>query len=408
MNLRHVLIVFKKEVKDIARDKKTLITTLVVPIILFPVLFGLIGNGVQNLEKRLAENITIALSEASNTQDTKEFVEKRLLAGNSNITLSEITGDPIQAVQEEKVTAVLEFEKDYKMKLENNEPFTIKVLYDNSKLKSSEGASSINDVINTFNQAITKERLAKLGIDPVILEPSRVEQVNVADEKKSGSSNMMLLMIVPMLVSILIAVGGIPAATDLVAGEKERATFEPLLTTRPSRISILLGKYLTVTLFSFISVVAQFAGMVAGFLVNPSYLTMGSQSDTVGGISIPPLAFILSLLITVTLGMVFAGIQLAISTYAKSFKEAQTYLSFLIFIAMIPAYATMMMQPSEIQAYMFVIPVLNAIAALKMVLGGVINYTNLLIALATSVIYVAISLVFSARLFNKEKFLFRS
>ena len=92
---------------------------------------------------------------------------------------------------------------------------------------------------------------------------------------------------------------------------------------------------------------------------------------------IPIGALLLSILIIISLGMVFAAIQLAVSTYARSFKEAQTYLSFLIILAMVPGYATMMMQPDDLQLFMFFVPLLNAIASLKMSLGGVINYTYL-------------------------------
>lgn len=106
--------------------------------------------------------------------------------------------------------------------------------------------------------------------------------------------------------------------------------------------------------------------------------------------------------------MVFAAIQLAISTFARSFKEAQTYLSFLTFIAMVPGYATMMMQPEDLRPLMFFVPLLNAIASLKMSLGGVINYAYLGIGLATSVVYVILSLMLAAWMFNKEKYLFRN
>lgn len=408
MNIKHVWIVFKKEVKDIARDKKTLITNLVVPIILFPVLFALIGGGVKNLEKSISENVVVALSKKSNTPEIRAFVKDRILSLNPNIRLAEDVKDPIQAIRREEVRVVLELDEDCLEKLDKKETFTIRVLYDQSKMKSSESLEMIYQVINTFNQSIVRERMIEAGIDLQILEPSKVEQVDVADKEKGGGGNMMLMIMIPMLVAILIAVGGIPAATDLVAGEKERATFEPLLTTKPGRMSILLGKYFTVTLFSLLSVVAQFAGMIVGFIVNPGTLTIGSPNASIGNFGIPPAALILSLLITLALGMVFAGIQLAISTYAKSFKEAQTYLSFLIFFAMIPAYATMMMQPGDLKTYMFAVPLLNAIAALKMILGGIINYTNLLLALCTSVVYVGISLFFTAKLFNKEKVLFRS
>ena len=141
--------------------------------------------------------------------------------------------------------------------------------------------------------------------------------------------------------------------------------------------------------------------------MNPSFFTMGEAGGNLR-FFIPPTALAFLILITITLGMVFSAIQLAISTYARSFKEAQTYLSFLVFIAIVPGYATMMLQPGDLKLYMFSVPLLNAIASLKMILGGVINYTYLGIALGTSAVYVILSLIFAASLFNREKYLFRS
>jgi len=106
--------------------------------------------------------------------------------------------------------------------------------------------------------------------------------------------------------------------------------------------------------------------------------------------------------------MTFSGLQLAISTYARSFKEGQTYLSMLMFVVMIPAYATMMIMPNDIQMYMYLIPVLNTVSAFKLVLGGMTNYTGLILAVATSLVYVVLSLLIAASMFKNEKYLFRS
>ncbi|MDD2503314.1 MAG: ABC transporter permease, partial [Clostridia bacterium] len=152
----------------------------------------------------------------------------------------------------------------------------------------------------------------------------------------------------------------------------------------------------------------QLIGLLIGGLMSPSFFTMTSPGGQIGNFNIPIGALLLTILILVTLGMVFAAVELGISTYARSFKEAQTYLSFLTIIAMVPGYATMMLQPDDLQLYMFFIPLLNAIAALKMSLGGLINYTYLGIALGTSMLYVILSLTAAAWMFNQEKYLFRS
>ncbi|HHV95057.1 MAG TPA: ABC transporter permease [Clostridiaceae bacterium] len=405
MNLKHVWIVFKKEVKDIARDRKTILTNILVPIVLMPLLFYLLGGGIERMGKDITENITIALSVSSDTEEIRNLLKNDIFAGNPNIKLLEAVEDPEEAVRSERVRFVIDVDKDYAKKLEDGLPFSITVTYDQSNTKSSGSYRIILDSINEYNQKIVKERLKNLNIDINILEPTKVIQKNVAKEKTGG--NMMLMMMLPMLVSILMAVGGIPAATDLVAGEKERGTLEPLLTTQSGRVSILLGKYLTVTAFSIVCVISQFIGVAIGFKISPNFLIIGG-TGTNNGFNIPPLALLLIVIITITLGMFFSGIQLAISTYARSFKEAQTYLSFLMIIAMVPAYATMMLQPGDVRLYMFFIPLLNVIASLKMVLGNIINYTYLGIAFGTSIIYVVISLIFAASLFNKEKVLFRN
>ena len=404
MKARHVWIVFKKEVKDIIRDKRTVITNIVIPMILIPLINILVGGGVEKLQRDIEENIIVTLSESSRTDEIKSLVENEILKDKPNIRLVD-TDNPIDAVRDNDVRLVLDFDSDYERKLMEEKPFVIKLLYDKSSTKSEAAVSIVSQAINEFNMRLVTQRLTQRDIDLEILEPAKVEPVNVAKEGQGG--NIVLMMTLPMIVAILVVVGGIPAATDLVAGEKERNTFEPLLTTKPDRASILLGKYLTVTLFSFVSIITIGIGFVIGYIINPNSVTMGT-GEQLAGANIPPLALLLSILITVILGMTFAGVQIALSAYARSFKEAQTYLSFLIFAAMIPAYATMFTQPTDIKMYIFLVPILNTISTFKMLLGGIIDYTALLIALSSSIVYLAITLAFTASLFNKEQVLFRS
>ncbi len=404
MKARHVWIVFKKEVKDIIRDKRTILTNIIIPMILIPLINILVGGGVEKMQRDFEENITVTLSETSRTDEIKSLVESEILKDKPNIRLVD-TDNPIEAVRNNEVRLVLDFESDYKQKLTEEKPFVIKLMYDKSNTKSEAAVSIVSQAINEFNMRMVAQRLIQRNIDLEILEPARVQTENVAEEGQGG--NMVLMMTLPMLIGMLVVIGGIPAATDLVAGEKERNTFEPLLTTKADRASILLGKYLTVTLFSFVSIVAIGMGFVIGYLINPNSLTMGT-GEQITGANIPPLALILSILITIVLGMTFAGIQIALSAYARSFKEAQTYLSFLIFAAMIPAYATMFTQPADIKMYVFLIPILNTISVFKMLLGGIINYTALIVALVSSIVYLVVALLFTASMFNKESVLFRS
>ena len=404
MKLKHIGIVFKKEVKDLIRDKRTIITSILVPMLLIPVINTIMGGGVKKFTEDLNENVTIALSKTSNTPDTVQLVKEKLIDGNSGLVLVE-AGDPEEALQKEEVRCILDFESGYAEKLEKGMPFKITLRYDESKTKSQAGVDIVAGAIEEFEAGIVDERIEALGLSKDILRPVVIERRNISDS--GGGGNMMLMMLLPLMIGLLVSIGGIPAATDLVAGEKERNTFEPLLTTMPGRGSLLLGKYLAVTLFSFASVVAIVAGMAIGYLINPTSLTMGVDSQ-ISGFEIQPAALVMALVITIALGMTFSGIQITLSAFARSYKEAQTYLSFLMIIAMIPGYATMFLQPGDLRPYMFALPVLNTIASFKMILGGVINYSNLALALATSAVFVAATLWLAASMFKREEVLFRN
>jgi ABC-type Na+ efflux pump, permease component len=404
MSLKHILIVFKKEMKDIIRDRRTLFTSILLPMILIPGLNMIVGGGAKNFQKDLTQNITIALIADSQTPAIMEWVKKEIICDNPHIRLIDIA-DPIAAIRQDQVRLVLGFEPDYAVKLQAGKPFAIQLFYDHSKEKSTAAAAVIIAAIQTFNRKRLIQRIKPLGGNADWLDTAIISQKDVADPQKTG--NYFLMMILPLMLGILLVSAGGPAANDLIAGEKERNTFEPLLATQPSRTSILLGKYLTVSLFSLVGVFTTISGIFIGYLMNPESLTMGEVTGKLN-FFIEPGAIILAVLMAIILGMTFAGIQIILSTYAKSFREAQTYLSLLIIVAMIPGYATMFMQPGEIKGYMFVIPLLNTITVFKMVLGGMVNYGYLFLALGSSLIYVALALGLAAILFNQEKVLFRS
>jgi len=118
---QHVWIVFKKEVKDIVRDKKTLLTSIFVPMLLIPVLSMLVGGSIEKLNRDISENVTIALTKESDTDEISNIVENQIIRDYPNIKLIEVD-DPIKAINESKVRLVLDFEKDYASKLKEGKP----------------------------------------------------------------------------------------------------------------------------------------------------------------------------------------------------------------------------------------------------------------------------------------------
>lgn len=262
--------------------------------------------------------------------------------------------------------------------------------------------------ILTLNQMLASQKLQEINVSPEILNLVQSQTTDISVEINHGKkSNDMLTMIVPMYLVIIIVTAGVPLAIDVIAGERERNTFEPLLSTKANRLSILIGKYLSILVFSIIAIIMSFVGLILGIIMNPEMFSQAGETLTLATImqsmNMPLGAMLLVLLSAITLAIAFAGIQIAISTIAKTVKEAQTYLSYLTFPAMILGFSTMFMGAGDMQNYMAYIPIFNTIASLKMVLSGIVNYPFLFISVIVNVIFIGLVTIFVVRLFKNEK-----
>lgn len=400
MKLKHIVVVLKKEMKDMVRDKRTIITTILIPMILIPVLYYFMGSSSEQLDKDITENLSIAIKAENNKTQIEEYFKNEVFAGKENIVIANYS-DPIQSLKDGDTRIVLEVDSDYLSKLQKNIPVDIKMTYDSSKMTSSGSIQMITQMINDYNQKVITTRISALGIDTNILQPTAIQTTDVAPEE--SQNNMMLSMILPMLLSILLVTAGAPAAIDLIVGEREKKTFEPLLTTKANRFSILIGKYLAVSAFSLISIIASLVGVVIGMKMSP-----GLFGENVGfGLNMPAYTIVIAALTIVLFGLICSAVQILLSAFAKTIKEGQTYTSFLTFAIMIPAYATMFMQAGDIQMYMGFIPALNIIALIKMVLAGMVDYTYLLITFGSSIVYFIAIMLVTLRLFKKESIVIR-
>ena len=126
-----------------------------------------------------------------------------------------------------------------------------------------------------------------------------------------------------------------------------------------------------------------------------------------GGINLSAGVIILALLCLVLMGMTFSCITISISAVSRTYKEAQTYSSYVVMLPMIIGVSSMFMQASDVSAVTMLIPVLNVVASLKLVLGGVVNYAYLALAVGSSLLYMILALALVRRLFAKEKYIFR-
>ncbi|SHJ33186.1 sodium transport system permease protein [Clostridium amylolyticum] len=387
-------VVLKKELKDMFRDKKTLFVGILIPLLMMPILFGVMGKSVNKSMKSAQENIKIVLQDKGNSNFAK-FISKK-----ENIKVVE-SQKPEEDVKNGKIALSLEIPEDFEKNINDEKISKLKITYDNSTQSSLTAFSIVNSYIEEYSKSVVQQRLDKRQINTELLNPI-VPEVITAVKDKEGQGIFMISLLLPLFLVIYSVTGPMAPATDLGAGEKERGTLEPLLSTQAGRLSILWGKFLAITVMGIITTVASLAGVIIAMTQNEGLF--GNTS----GVNLPIGTILLIALVSILVTMVFGALELAISIYARSFKEAQTYLTPLMVIAFIPAYSTYMTDAKNISTMSFNIPIVNAISLIKEFLVGIYNPVHMLLTFGWIIIYIIASILFARYMFSREEVIFRT
>lgn len=394
MKTNVVLIVLKKELLDMFRDRKTILMSILIPMLLLPVLSFVIGKATSTSHKNVESNLKIAVVDKGSSNLGSFFKSQKnvKIIKSNNIK---------QDVKDGKILAGITIPENFDENISKDMNEKITLTYDNSSSDSMEAFDILNSYIDKYSKNIVSKRLEKRNIDSKVLTPINVAQDTI-EKKESGIGKLMLNIMVPLLL-ILGSVGNTVAPSlDLGVGEKERGTLEPLLTTKASRMSLLWGKFLAITIVGIIVSLANLAGL---------FISMNQTNGMFQGandINIGLETIILIMILPILLTMVFGALGLSISIYAKSSKEAQTYLSPFTIIAVILVYATMMKDDKSIETYFFSIPIANASCLTKEFLVGIHNTAHIAITFGWMIVYIVAAISFARYMFNKESVIFRS
>lgn len=392
MKVNTTILVFKKEITDMFRDRKTIIMSVLIPIILLPLLSLLLGT-FTNREKNIKNNVKVAIVDKGNSNFG------RLLKAQKNIKIVQ-SSNIKKDIKDGKILVAVTIPSDFDEKLESDLNTKVTLSYDNSSTDAQVASDVVNSYVDAYSKQIVTSRLSKKDINPQILTPINI--VKDETQKDGGIAALYVTMLIPLLLMLYSATSTIAPSVDLGAGEKERGTLEPLLTTKASRMSILWGKLIAISTMGIIMSLASLLGV---------YITMKQKNGMFGDgkdLSLSAGTFILIMILPVLTTVVFGAIELALSIYARSFKEAQTYLSPITIIAMVLVYAVMMKDPKSIETFYFSIPITNATCLMKEFLVGIHNYTHIAITFGWMIVYIVGALLFARYMFSKEEVIFRS
>ncbi|MDD3031009.1 MAG: ABC transporter permease [Atribacterota bacterium] len=397
MNWNNIRLVYFKEILGAIRDRRTLISMIIIPLVFYPLLFFGIGyftmTGQQKTESLPS---IIAVHGEENAPGLIEILKEE--------EKIQLTGMPVnnqEGLESGEIYLLIEIPDDFNINKNLNGNQSIIIQYDSTSQYSQTARRRIINVLEKYRQQIVQMRLEEVDLSIDYILPFNEEWMDVSSaERKTGS---VLGMLLPYIIVILIFVGAMHSAVDITAGEKERGTLATLLVSQLSRLEIVLGKYLTVITLSFTSMLLGLIGLSIAFLT-PAY-AFGELSLIKINLSL--YSFFLFFLVLAPLVGLASSILLLVGIFARNNKEASTYVTPIymgaIFLGMIS-----LRQGTELSEVMFFIPILNNSVAFKELLMGIIDWGHILSTLFSNIVIALIALLFAARLFSRENVLFRS
>ncbi len=373
------------------RDKRVRSTTLVMPMLTVLMLVFLFSF----LENAIGKKGSIKIQVVSGAP--QQLLDK---LKDKGITVTEIPSEAagIKLIQDGDPRLVLSVQPDPV----NKGNYLTKVDFDPKQDSTSVAIPKVTDAVETLDGEAAKQVISSHGINPVTLTKYEFTQNPIQVGGKSGA-NAFIVSFVPYLIIIWAFYGGMSTATELVAGEKEKNTLETLLISPVTRTQIALGKYFSLATICLTCSCSSFVALVI------------AQSSGSGGkffgtsLGLTPISAILMLLVLLPTVGFFAGLLIAVSSFAKNPREAQTYLAGISTLILMPAMFSQFIGYTDLgsKEWIYAIPVLNAAVNLRQILLAQFNPGGFAITLAISLALAVVGIRIAVHLFNREAVLAR-
>lgn len=397
MNLRNALIVFRKELRDMLRDKRTIRSMVIIPMVAFPMLFVVIGWAQEKFSGEAEKEVSLVMVYGG--EDSPKVVQA--LRDFPGIQIVPYKTDARQEVSDKTIRALVKIPAGFDAS-SGSSPANASIDYYDSDTRSELAKEKLQKFFDDYRVHIAREALIARGLPTRLLEPFTVDAKNVAPPAKVGAA--IFGGLIPYLIIIFCFTGAMYPAMDLTAGEKERGTMETILTSPVARTDLVMGKFLTVVVASVTTAVLSLLSLGVTFALTKRGMFGGAGSTR--QVSIDPAALVGVVVMLLPIAVLFASVLLSVALFAKSYREAQTYVSPLIFIVIAPAIIGTL-PGIELNWKTALVPILNTSLVSKEIIAGNHPWTLMAAVFAMTCVYATIGIVAAVRMFNREDVLFR-
>ena len=401
MNGRNVGLVYRKELTEWLRDRRTLISTVLIPLLLFPLMMvGFSALAIMLVGQAKKETPKVMVLGGEDSPAVLEGLRKL-----DNLEIVPATANWKEQISNKEIRAAVEIPPRFQASLERGDPQVVHIYFYEGELKSSFGADRIEKYFNDYRERVVHDRLTARNLPETILKPFEVKQENVAPPEKVGGAAFGGF--IGYMVIMLCMTGAIYPAIDLTAGEKERGTMETILTSAVSRMDIVLGKFFLVLSASLATATLSVISMGGSFAVLGKYHAFGGGQGPDLHLQINARSAAAIFFMALPLAVLFSALLLTIALFAKSHKEAQSYLQPMVFVAVIPSVASLM-PGVELTPKLAVIPILNTSLICKEIVAGTYHWNYIALIFLSTCVYAGAALFVATKMFQRESVLFRS
>lgn len=391
MRFPMIQAIYLKEMLDLLRDRRTLISMLVVPVLILPVVFNLAIRMTTKMEQNAEQEAKqMGVAVHVTTPAMRAAIEK---AGFPIVEKADLK----DAIDKKEIAAAVEEVASV--------PPSVNVMVDASNPTSAAAGDAIRTALNDLRLQTVRASLRSSGISEAVLTPFNVKRVNVAGDRKMAGALWGTML--PYLMLLLMFAGGMYPIIDMTAGEKERKTMETLLASPAKRSEIVLGKTLAGMTAIFLTAALTLASMVYSISNNRASSRSEEIKQMMSGIPLDAHTIGLIAALLLPMAVFAASLMFAVALFARSYKEGQSYLTPMMLLVIFPAFMGGM-PGFHLTAALCLIPIFNTSMMIRGVLLGEASMVNFAVTLAADLLYAGLAFTIAARTFNRESVLFRS
>lgn len=338
-----LLTVMRKEWLDFFRDRRTFLLSLMVAPLLYPLIFLGIGKLSQmRAETQLEKTLSVPVVGMERAPNLVRFL------ASYGIEAKPAPADIDARVRAQQEDLALAIDADFAEDWHAGKPAKIDIITDTTRRNGDVKVTRVTKVLEAYGNGVGAMRLLIRGIDPGIAAPINVGTRDMATPEAKNSQFMSILL--PMILTIFAFIGGAHLAMDTTAGERERQSLEPLLATPASRAALVGGKMLAAALLGLASILL----ILVSFKVSATLASgMAKQMD------VSFLAMGKLLLTLLPLVLIGTALITALAAGAKSMKEAQSHIMWLMMLPMLPAYGLMAYPLKDTAVWQYAVPFLS-------------------------------------------------